>query len=116
MYNKVLLCFLIVGMVSCEYNKDEPALKPETVSFSTDVQPIFTAKCVSCHGGSTNPNLSAGNAYNALTSNNKYIDLQNPENSYFYQKISTGSMAQYLNDKDRAIILRWIELGAQNNK
>lgn len=114
--NLLLYLLVIVGATSCEYTKDDPVITPENVSFNNDVQPIFTAKCTGCHGGSISPDLREGYSYNSLTSTSKYINTESPVQSYFYQKISTGSMAQYCNDNDRAIILRWIELGAKNDK
>lgn len=37
-----------------------------TVSFATDVQPIFNANCVGCHGANGGLDLSAGNSYGNL--------------------------------------------------
>lgn len=110
-----LLCILIY---SCEYEKREPfdpGSIPENISYSVDVQPIFNDKCVECHPGLSPPDLSPENSYFDLTSGS-YLDLENPENSNFYKKISgNGSMEIYANDYDRAVILRWIEQGAQDN-
>lgn len=114
---KTLLLLILTFISSCEYEKTEPLDTndlPEVVSFSDHIQPIFNENCVKCHGGSTSPDLSEGNAYFDLTSGS-YIDNNNPENSYLYQKISGGSMAPYADDYERALILKWIEQGAEDN-
>lgn len=103
---------------ACEYEKlEEVDLGdlPEVVSLSEHIQPVFDDNCIKCHGGSTPPDLRAENAYFDLISGN-YIDTENPENSFLYVKISgSGSMAQYANDYERALILKWIEQGAEDN-
>ena len=108
----------IFMLLSCEYEKREPFDPdsiPEDISYSEHVQPIFDNKCAECHPGLAPPDLTPANSYFDLTNGN-YLDLDNPENSYFYEKITgNGSMAIYANDEDRAIILRWIEQGAQEN-
>jgi hypothetical protein len=115
---KVLILFILTFITSCEYEKTEPldlGDLPEVVSFSEHIQPVFNDNCIKCHGGSTSPDLSEENAYFDLTSGN-YIDTDVPENSYIYQKISgSGSMAPYAEDYDRALILKWIEQGAEDN-
>jgi hypothetical protein len=109
---------LLVFFSSCEYEKLEPldpSDLPEVVSLSEHIQPVFDANCINCHGGSTAPDLRDENAYFDLISGN-YIDIENPENSYLYVKISgTESMAQYADDYERALILKWIEQGAEDN-
>ena len=103
---------------SCEWEKVEPLDPtdlPDIVSLSEHIQPVFDANCIQCHGGSTTPDLRIENAYFDLINGN-YIDTDNPENSYLYQKISgNGSMALYANDYERALILKWIEQGAEEN-
>ena len=112
----LLSSFILIILISgCEYEKIEPVLAPDNVIFSSDVQPIFTSKCISCHGGTQAPDLREQNSYSVLTAGS-YLNLTEPENSNFYKKISgSGSMAQYATNEDRAIILRWIELGALDN-
>ena len=116
--NGIMLICIIVFVSSCEYEKTEPLNPddlPEAVSLNEHIQPVFDANCVKCHGGSTAPDLRVENAYFDLISGN-YIDSENPENSYLYQKISgNGSMAPYADDYERALILKWIEQGAADN-
>jgi mono/diheme cytochrome c family protein len=109
---------ILVFLASCEYEKTEPLNPndlPDVVSYAEHIQPVFDANCIKCHGGSTAPDLTAENSYFDLTNGN-YIDTQDPENSYLYQKISgNGSMAQHADDYQRALILKWIEQGAEDN-
>jgi len=116
----VLILALMGGvMVSCTYDEIKPKKidVPTVVSFSTDVIPIFNAKCnmTGCHSaGGQPPNLTSQNAYTSLTFYG-YVDLVDPQASIIYQKITTGTMKQHASDQDRAIILKWIEQGANND-
>jgi|GEM_PF-951794 len=86
------------------------------ISFASNLQPFFTASCVSCHGG-TSPaaglRLENGVAYDNLI-NGGYIDLANPTNSLLYQKLN-GSMSQYVTSSEKQMVLTWIQQGALNN-
>lgn len=106
------------------------------VSFSMDVQPIFSASCAlsSCHSGSTPEaglNLSANSAFGEIVnvkSAQSPLDLVEPgqpENSYLYLKIddnpTNNSQSRMprnrppLDDSQIAIIEAWIREGAMNN-
>ncbi|MBI2968288.1 MAG: hypothetical protein HYY40_10825 [Bacteroidetes bacterium] len=98
------------------------------INLSTDIQPIFDAKCATanCHdaaGGYASGllNLTAGTAWGELwnTGTNKpYVNPQNPTEkpTSLYTKINTGgTMYLKCNDDDRAKILKWIQQGALNN-
>jgi hypothetical protein len=112
----VLFLFFILS--GCEYEKREPvdlSNLPDVVSFSNDIIPVFSNNCIRCHDGSITPDLTSENAYFDLSSGN-YINTDVPENSYLYKKISgNGTMAQYADDYNRALILKWIEQGAEEN-
>lgn len=104
---------------SCTYDEISPKVieVPENVSFTVDVLPIFTNTCAQsgCHSANgIPPNLSVDNAYISLTFFG-YVNINDPENSIIYQKITNGSMKTYADDQDRAIILKWIEQGALDN-
>lgn len=103
---------------SCESVKREPideSALPEEVSLSNDIIPIFEQKCIKCHNGGTPPDLTSENAYIDLTAGG-YINIYNPEESTLYEAINTGgSMQQYADDFNRAIILKWITQGAFEN-
>ncbi len=114
-----LLCF------SCYYDElidrpiDIPEIPdlPENISFSTDVQPIFTTNCITCHTSSLNPDLRAGYAYNSLVPD--YVTAGDPENSKLFQSLpGIGhplNVGFELSDEDVAIIYAWIDQGAENN-
>jgi len=111
---------MITGMLlfaSCTSDliKPEPVTPPSSdLSYSADVQPIFTSKCVGCHGGAIAPDLTAANSYNSLTTMG-LINTANPPKSEIYIEMSTGSMSSYCTSSDAATVLAWIEQGAKNN-
>jgi hypothetical protein len=114
-----IIFFLGTIIYSCTYDEIIPqeVEVPENVSFSIDVQPIFTKSCAlpGCHSaGGQQPNLTIGNAYNSLTFFG-YVNLADPANSKIYQQINIGKMKTYATDQDRAIILKWMEQGALDN-
>ncbi|MBI5917003.1 MAG: hypothetical protein HY842_16655 [Bacteroidetes bacterium] len=91
------------------------------VSFADDVLPILNESCATsgCHvSGAQAPDLSAGNAFNAL-SNGGYLDVSNPESSVLYEWVSgKRTPAMPISGADPTIsatILAWISQGAQNN-
>jgi hypothetical protein len=104
---------------------------PPAVSFSTQVQPIFTAKCVGCHSGGTPPNLSTGSAYSAIVSvaagqcsSASYVVPGSTAQSYLIATItpagslgtcSGGMMSSYATSSDVSTISTWIAQGAPNN-
>lgn len=112
------LALTVILLNACEYEHREPldlTELPEVVSFSIDILPVFEENCVSCHDGSQPPDLTADYAYSDLSGGN-YLKLDSPEESEFYLKISGNeSMAPYADDHDRALILKWIEQGAEEN-
>jgi len=104
---------------SCEYEKIQPEVTPVNpdVSYSQDIQPIFTNGCLgsSCHSGSVPPNLTADKSYNSLQSGN-YINLDNPSQSKIYTEMAPGgNMASHTTPADASLVLQWIEQGAKNN-
>ena len=118
---KPLFFIAIAGIMftSCEYEWIQPEKKPipETVSFSNDIMPIFNNGCNTnvCHGsGGEPPDLSEGNAYNALL-DGAYVDTINPEASILYTSMNSGSMVPYTSPGDDDIVLAWIQQGAKNN-
>lgn len=111
-------CFILLLLFTtgCYYDKVLPVEPEGDISYSTDMQPFFDSKCVSCHNGGGVPlDLSPGVSFDALISGN-YINASDPASSSLYTKINTGgSMESYATDSERAITLKWIEQGAQNN-
>jgi hypothetical protein len=87
------------------------------ISYSGVIQPIFTAKCVSCHGvGQTAPVLVAGKSYKALMNSPGMIDTINPGNSILYKEMAPGGgMSSTCKKADADSVYKWIDQGAKNN-
>jgi hypothetical protein len=90
-----------------------------TVSFSSDIIPIFNSDCngSGCHSsGGKAPDLSAANAYNAL---GNYINTSDPAKSELYLwmtgKKGIPMPVSGINKDYNALILAWIKQGGNNN-
>lgn len=120
---KIIISTIALGLVfgGCAYNfiVPEPTVDPgdpnaAEVSFSTEIVPIFTSKCVRCHTtGKQNPDLTADNAYSSINST-RYINTGTPESSLIYKK-PTGNHSATYSDAEAAKVLLWINQGAKNN-
>ena len=118
----ITLSIFFTCFTSCEWEQMQPIEElPENVSFINDIVPIFNQSCnsVGCHNaGGISPDLSEGNAYDVLISDDM-LDLNNPENSVLYEEIInskdpmplSGVLPKSQTDK----ILVWIREGANNN-
>ena len=90
------------------------------VSYSTEIQPIFTANCSVCHIASTRKNLSLSN-YSSITSGNSIngpvIIAGDHTNSLLWQYINSGTMppSGQLTSDQVNLIATWIDEGALNN-
>jgi len=113
----VFLLLSLVIMAACEKVVFEPVEIPtDEVSFATDVQPIWDAKCVSCHPPTKDLDLTASQAYDELVPD--YVsaaDSADPTNSKLYLKLVGSSHASRTSDPERATIQKWISQGAPNN-
>ncbi len=134
----VLMAFLFAACSKSSSNSN-PVTPPSgnsNVSFSSQVQPIFTANCAvsGCHAGPTpqqGQDLSAGHAYNnivnvASAEKPSYMRVKpfSSDSSYLYLKI-TGAAGiagvqmpngrPPLSSSDIQTIKEWIDQGAQNN-
>ncbi len=111
---------------SCKYNFIVPIEEEvpvdtipgeQPVSFATQIQPIFTNKCISCHkAGGTAPNLVAGSSYNQIVP--AHVNLSNPEESdiYVYPSPATSKHTwKKYNSSEANLVLKWIKEGAKNN-
>jgi hypothetical protein len=119
------LKFIMVVMISaiifyaCENENIVPEPTPVptgTISFNKDIVPIFTAKCIACHGNNGQaPNL-ATNPYQSLSSGG-YFNTSAPVSSKLYIKLnaSNSTHAGRSSAAEQAKILYWIEKGAENN-
>lgn len=136
--NKQLI--VVIGIVtsflftSCD-SEEGPfvtALETFEVSFSEDIQPIFTNNCIQCHDQNhqTGLDLREGNSYDLLVnvSSTNYapnlrIEPLSLENSVLWNKIiDSGVFGQQMppigepvSNFDIEKIESWIELGALNN-
>ena len=110
---------LISLLTACEYDYIIPTPPPpvilgDTISYSQDIQPIFNAKCVSCHSG-VNPVLTSSVSYNSLIAGN-YVVANSPTTSELYIVCKAGgSMSSYISSDQLAMISRWITAGAKND-
>jgi hypothetical protein len=93
-----------------------------TISFSQDIQPLFTASCAlaGCHvGGGQTPNLSKGFAYQSLMDEDMVVPFD-PSNSELMGWL-TGKLSPVMplgSGPDPAIndkVYNWIFQGALNN-
>ncbi|HRA60547.1 MAG TPA: hypothetical protein PLG30_13105 [Bacteroidia bacterium] len=122
---KLILAVFVVTLLfsQCKYNfiVPEEVTPPnpdgEPISYSEQVQTIFTAKCASCHKpGGTMPDLTAGNSYNQVVPG--HVNLTTPAESDIYKfpapSTSLHAWKKY-SSNEAIIILTWIEEGANNN-
>lgn len=105
----------VVWFSSCEkFTITFPEINPvDTLSFQADIQPIFDAKCVSCHGGAVAPNLSNGKSYRSLDFGG-YLN-QPPEENRLYIQMSAPSHISRSTDTDRQMVFVWVGQGALDN-
>jgi len=118
--------FVLVLFSSCKHDYivlDPPAspAAPDSneniISYSGEIQPIFTANCVKCHGiGQVAPVLAEGKSYQALMNASGMIDVINPGNSLLYRKMASGgSMSSFCTKANTDSTYKWIRQGAKNN-
>jgi hypothetical protein len=116
---RILLVVVLIAagavLASCEkYTFTPPAVDPNNPwSFQTDIQPIFNSNCVSCHAGTTAPDLREGKSYSYLTKNGYLSDPA--ESSKLYSKMISSGHLSRSSEADRLKVLYWLQQGAQNN-
>ena len=125
---KSTIYFLLLGLVmifnACTYDfiaeEEVPIVDPTVdVLFSTQIVPIFTDKCITCHKpGGQAPDLTAANAYISI----KNMNLANtsaPETSIIYTEPNPANASVHNWKKYSAaeaqLVLTWIQQGAKNN-
>lgn len=128
-YNKKIAGFwaVIVVLIFTSCYKDKTLILDtvdeitRTVSFKSDIIPIFNSSCnqSGCHStGGKSPDLTLVNAYNSLV-NGGFIDINNPQQSLLYLwmtgKKGTPMPISGVNKDFNALVLAWIKQGAQNN-
>jgi hypothetical protein len=126
---------VLLALPACSDLGDEPTAPPpdppvETVSFAADVQPIFDANCVGCHGegGNAGLDLRSGQSYTTLVgvaateSALNRVEPGDAAASWLYLKMTgqhdagtvmppSGALDGTLTDRVRD----WIEEGALDN-
>lgn len=113
------IILLLLFTTGCYYDQVyvPPAAPPaEDISFVADVEPIFYTgnKCTACHPPTRGLDLTQGNAYASIQDGR--VDVTNPDQSLIYTKPeSGGSHPQTYSADEAAIVLKWIEDGAQDN-
>jgi len=110
---------MMLLLTSCEYDFVEPdnTPPPATISFTTDVMPVFNESCnmSGCHAtGAAEPDLSPANAYSSLVDGG-FINTSDPASSLLYTSMATGSMKPFSTTSQTNLILAWIQKGALNN-
>jgi len=89
---------------------------PQFVSFSNDLQPIFTANCAlsGCHvKGSQTPYLTSDVSYQQLLGG--YVNTVIPDQSEIYIQINSNMEVHIPDAAERQKIYDWIRNGAPNN-
>lgn len=132
--------FLGVALAGCDAGPPLEITLPQdgVVSFAQHVQPIFNARCTSCHrAGSPTSSvfvpliLTAGDSYDALVNrpSDQRADLTlvvpgDSSASLLYQKIASSSppvgsrmplFRSALSDEHIGLVRDWIDQGALNN-
>jgi hypothetical protein len=114
----VPMVFIVIvqGFSSCEkYTFAPPAVDPNvTWHFEADIQPIFTANCITCHGGIQSPNLSEGKSYLALTKGG-YVNPPGVTSVLYHQMSTNLEHIPRSTAADKLKVLYWINQGALNN-
>jgi len=85
----------------------------DTLHFKTDIQPIFDAKCTTCHGVLRAPDLRSGKSFAALTTGG-FVDLPG-ETSKLYVKMTSADHTPRSTEADKQKVLIWINQGAMDN-
>jgi len=118
-----IIVVLTISLSSCTYNfiVPEEVTPPNPdgtpVSFASQVQPIFAAKCIECHKtGGTMPDLTVGNSYNQVVPS--HVNLTTPEDSNIYHFPNPSSSLhawKKYSSNEANLVLTWIKEGAKNN-
>jgi hypothetical protein len=118
-FRQVMIALVFIaaveGFSSCEkYSYMPPAIDPNaTWHFQADIQPIFSANCLTCHGAILSPDLRDGKSYLALTKGG-YVLLPG-ESSKLYLQMTSSSHTSRSTDTEKLKVLYWINQGAKNN-
>ncbi len=116
--SKAAILVLMLSLTGCYYDELQVEAIPDPepgapdISFSTEIQSIFTANdCMRCHDSGRAPDLRVGFAYAAVVPS--YVTPNDPDASLLLTKLIDGHRS--VNTTDLALIKAWINQGAQNN-
>jgi hypothetical protein len=118
-FRQILIALVFIaaveGFSSCEkFTYLPPKVDPnQTWHLQSDIQPIFNANCLFCHGTKLSPDLRDGKSYLALTKSG-YVNLPGEE-SRLYLKMTSSGHASRSTDAEKLKVLYWINQGAKNN-
>jgi mono/diheme cytochrome c family protein len=113
----VIILAALAGLTSCEKASfAPPAVDPTaTWHFQADIQPIFNANCISCHGATKSPDLRDGKSYDALKKGGYINAPADAVTSKLYTKMSSSGHMARSTESDRLKVLYWITQGALKN-
>ena len=127
MKRKLILLISVLGLITfAGCYKDvtspgqDPNAPPQDVSFSGDLQPIFSKNCTTtgCHDATPahKPSLVPDKSYNALVEGG-YVNTVVPHNSIIYGEVKSGAMPPTgaVKQAEMQMILDWIRNGAPEN-
>ena len=118
---KQIFQVLLGGMIimtmlfsACEKVVFPPPEIPDSVSYSLNIQPIWDAKCVSCHNETPPvPDLNPDVSYDELWDGG-YIDTADAANSEL-MKTLYGTHDSRATESEKQTILLWMSDGAKDN-
>jgi hypothetical protein len=123
--SRATVLILLLSLSSCYYDEEvvipEVEIDPDVViSFKTDIEPLFSQNdkdCTACHDGGINPDLTEGNAFNALVPD--YVKAGDADGSKLFLNAPGNDHPQnvgfILSANELALIEAWINNGAENN-
>ncbi|MFM2145812.1 MAG: hypothetical protein RL732_648, partial [Bacteroidota bacterium] len=134
-FSKALLCFLIIGGITgCQSGGGSDEALPDQVSYNFHIRPIFSDKCFKCHGPDA-AQRKAGlrldipdSAFAPLKETKGAFALVagDPEASEAYKRIISKDTSYQmpspeahlgtLNEREVALIKKWIRQGAKYEK
>ena len=99
---------------------DTPPANTVPMSFTNDIQPIFTQNCIFCHGSNGGLTLSSDVSWKELVTDGRVIPGDH-ENSFLYKRLKGIGVARMpkgaapLPDETIDKVVQWINEGALDN-
>jgi len=123
---KRISIILVTGLLFIQCTSDDEDLVPVVqISFATNIQPVLTANCTSCHSSDeetvTNFTVEGGIAYDGLLSEIGGVTPGNAETSDLMDRLNgVGTVGQMpmsalLPVEEIKLFEQWINQGAKNN-